>query len=363
MILIINQTSSPLFEDLLIALKKKSKIKLFKGIEYKRNNFLARIYTWLLYTIQVAIHLARFKRNYKKILVVTNPPFTQYIVALSGIPFSILVYDIYPNVLAQLNLPKKLFLIICRFWNLLNLYSFKRSTYIFTLTKEMSKELKSIFNSSQEWGKKVKVIKPWINSSLTKNFHKTVRFKRNDDSKILISYAGNLGLTHPIEPLLNSAKTIYKNVEIVIVGDGPKKSSLIELSKKYNLNKDTLKFMNPLPIKKLIALSKASDLAVVAIDGPSSNSSLPSKLFTAIFTSTPILAIAPINSSLSRIINYYNCGFIIEPNKNTEKNIINCINNLIKNPELINSKKINMKKASNSFNVKNANLLVDLFLS
>ena len=223
--------------------------------------------------------------------------------------------------------------------------------------------IKSNFNSSQDWKKKVRVINPWINTTLTKNFNKTIRFQRDDDSKFLISYAGNLGLTHPIEPLINSARTIYKNVEIIIVGDGPKKSLLIELSKKSNIHKAAVKFKKPLPIKKLISLSKASDLAVVAIDGPSSNSSLPSKLFTAIFTSTPILAIAPFNSSLSRIINFYNCGFIIEPNKNAEKNIVKLINNLIQNPEIINQKKINMNKASNSFNVKNAELLVNLFLS
>ena len=66
-----------------------------------------------------------------------------------------------------------------------------------------------------------------------------------------------------------------------------------------------------------------SDLAVIA-SKKSSNFSLPSKTFTALATGTPILCIASKQSSVSNLIRRFDCGFVLEPNKNF-KNIINLI--------------------------------------
>ena len=184
MILLINQTIDPFFEDISNLLSKNYKIKIFKGIKYRRNFFIGRLITWIIYTIQLFIHLSFFKKRYEKILVVSNPPITQFVVGLFGIPFSILVYDLYPNVLSKLQLPNLIFNLIKIFWEFLNSKVYHKAEYIFTLSDAMSNELRIYFNSKKNWKEKVKSIYPWVNQSLIKNkkyiSQSLSKFKKDD---------------------------------------------------------------------------------------------------------------------------------------------------------------------------------------
>ena len=341
MILLVNQSIGPFFEDISNLLSERYKIKIFKGVKYRRKFFIVRLLTWTIYTLQLFIQLIIFKKRYEKILVVSNPPITQFVVGLFGIPFSILVYDLYPNVLSKLKIPNLAFRFIEKIWNFFNSKVYDRAQYIFTLSDEMSKELSIYFDSKNSWKKKVKTILPWVNKNLLKNkklnSKSLTKFKK--DNIFVITYAGNLGLTHPIEYLIQGIKNLDNKVKVLIIGDGPKKSSIYKLAKSQENN--IYSFFGHMKSKKMLDTISSSDLAVVALDHDVANASLPSKTLTYLYAGTPILCIAPRISSVSKIIRKYNCGFVIEPDKFAPDAIDKLIKNILSNPKLLKEKKRN----------------------
>jgi len=361
-ILLVNQSIDPLCKDITELLRKKCSVKIFKGINYSRSFLIFRFASWLIFTIQLIIHLILFKKRYTKILVVTNPPLTQFVVGISGIPYSILVYDIYPNVIAQLNLPRLIYKYISKIWGFLNIKIYKKANYIFTLSNEMSNELKIYFPKLSEWKQKVVLISPWINKNLSEiKINSSISKKRFYTRKdLLITYCGNIGLTHPIEYLVDSAFISKINYKILIIGKGQKRLILYKLAKSKNLLNKKVFFHNPLPINEMIDQLSYSDLALVALDENVSNYSLPSKTFTYLYSGTPILCIAPRSSALAKIINKYNCGFIIEPNVNAPIKIEKLIQKIISNREILIEKKKNTLKALENFSIKNAEILINL---
>ena len=75
--LLVNQSIGSLFYDVILEISRKTKIDIFtgtflglknnkfnlyKGTRYNRKNYLTRIYTWTLFTIQLGLFLIT-KRN------------------------------------------------------------------------------------------------------------------------------------------------------------------------------------------------------------------------------------------------------------------------------------------------------------
>ena len=177
---------------------------------------------------------------------------------------------------------------------------------------------------------------------------------------LLIIYAGNMGITHPLEYLIDSFKSISQYSKIILIGDGSKKNSLKKSCLKFKEDKPL--FLDPVPLEELPYFLGAADLSIVSIDSQSSNISLPSKLFSALNCSQAILAIAPLDSELSRIVLNFNCGFVITPDNSFEENIKKLFEYLIVNPEKLRIAKSNAKIASKKFSQENAKKLSHLFI-
>ena len=62
--------------------------------------------------------------------------------------------------------------------------------------------------------------------------------KEKQSTKFVVGYAGSIGTPNGVETLVEAAKVLKANKDIffTIVGDGPRKKDLINLSKKYGLN-------------------------------------------------------------------------------------------------------------------------------
>ena len=120
-------------------------------------------------------------------------------------------------------------------------------------------------------------------------------------------------------------------------------------------------FLDPLNQEELPYYLANADLAVVCIDGPSSMFSLPSKLFTSINCLRPILAIAPNEAIVSKIVKKYNCGFIVPPDDHFEENLYLLLEELINNPKKLIQAKKNTELAKKVYSVNNAKKLVHYF--
>ena len=87
----------------------KDEVEVDKIIAYNRDSSLKRIFTWCWGTIQIFFKLLFNYRGYE-IVYVTNPPMCYLLPLLLRHPFSVIVYDIYPDALRNIGIKESNFL-------------------------------------------------------------------------------------------------------------------------------------------------------------------------------------------------------------------------------------------------------------
>jgi glycosyltransferase involved in cell wall biosynthesis len=372
-ILLVNQTQNFLFDDIASSVAQRFPISSLEGPRYIRTSLLLRVFTWCAYTFKLILHLTFASRKYSKLLIFSNPPLAPLIAPLARLPYALILFDLYPLVLSQVKpnyvLIRILFTIFTNFWHFLNSFIVPRAERVFVLSTAMASELRQYFSSDSIWADRVVVIPPWADTTTmlpSPVAADEFRTKFSIDG-FLVTYSGNLGLTHPLEFLLEASallinSSLSSRIQILFIGCGPKRNSLESQARELQLPQTSLRFLNPLPYNDVPASLSAADIAVVALDSLSASASLPSKTFNALACGTPVLALAPESSALSQLILKHNCGFVIEPGPDAPQNIADFLCELAANPDQLQKLSDNALLASCCYTSSNASSIADKWL-
>jgi glycosyltransferase involved in cell wall biosynthesis len=272
-------------------------VKVEKIITYNRSSGLKRMFTWSIGFIQI---LWLIKTRYRKadLFIVTNPPFAGLIPLFCSNPFSLLIFDVYPDVLVAYKfLGNKSF--ITNWWRKANRSIFNKARNVFTIAEGMKNVLSQYIPSE-----KIKVVPLWADNRFLKPVAKgdnifIRRYQLRD--KFLVLYSGNIGHSHSVEALVEVAKKINdSNIMFVIIGEGDKKEEVATFIKQYKLENCLL-----LPwqdVEMLPHSLSAADLAVVALGKEASGFSIPSKTFSLMSVGKPLLCIADDSSELATLV-------------------------------------------------------------
>ena len=98
--------------------KLDKEVKFEKIIAYNRSSSIKRLFTWSWGFIQI-LWLVKVRYRKAELFIVTNPPFASFLPLFSSNVFSLLVYDVYPDVLIAYKMID-LNSFISRFWKNLN---------------------------------------------------------------------------------------------------------------------------------------------------------------------------------------------------------------------------------------------------
>jgi glycosyltransferase involved in cell wall biosynthesis len=333
MVLLVNQHTVPIFSDIVHAFYDKGeettlftghvevggrslpeRTRLKKSIAYNRKSAVTRFCTWLLFSIHYAIYLSTCRRP-DFILVTTNPPVapfvTAFIAGLRKIPFHIVLYDLYPDALFQAGFVKNRNP-ISKLWAALNPWLFRRAKKIFTLSLSM-KEAASKYTGEE---KKIRVIFNWADTSYIHPIPKAsnpFRSLHGLNNKFIVLYAGNMGLTHDLESLVNAADILREDekLAVVLIGDGGKRRKLEEMVREKQPG--NVLFL-PFQDEKDFPFAMASaDVGVVTLGTGGEGISVPSKTYVNLAAGACLLTIAPKSSELNRLIEEHDAGVICEP--------------------------------------------------
>lgn len=325
-----------------------SGVKWHKINTYNRDTSVKRIWSWLLGSINMFWVVLRWYRK-AHIVAITNPPLSVFVPWMLKCSYDIVIYDIYPDALAHYGYANRKSLVY-KVWAKLNRRAFQKAQRIFTLTKGM-KELADKYTKDKE---KVEVVPLWSGAS-------DFQFVARKDNHILketgsvdkfnIVYSGNLGLTHPIEKLIELAEYLDPDrFSIIIIGGGAKKQQLEKLSKQKQLpNVHLLPWQ---PIERLTHNLYAADINVVTLDKAASDLSIPSKTFNILTIGNPILGICSEDSALAELLREHNCGVL--SNGADMGNIASEIIKHQENPALMEEMRRNSAKAALNFSRDNA---------
>ncbi len=320
-------------------------IKIQKTIVFDRSSPIKRILSWSICTMHLFFLLLIKYRDYH-VLYYTNPPMAYFNALIFKNPFSIVVFDVYPDALKLAGIKDSS--LIYQIWSWVNKKVFKKAVQIITLSEGMKMQLSNYINN-----KKIKVVPLWPGSQNLKPISKLDNpflHKHGWLDKFIVLYSGNIGLGHKLEVLIEAAELLkkYPNILFLFIGDGAKKNVLLKLKKNKML--ENIVFL-PWQESSVLPYSLASgDIAVVALETEATHTSVPSKTFNYMAVGAPILGIGPPGSALASLIQEHKMGGYFNGNNSHE--ITSFIENLYNDQEARIMYSNNSKKAGMLYNYK-----------
>lgn len=318
---------------------------------YDRSTQIRRIYTWLLATFQIVWKIS-WKYRSSQLLIVSNPPLAPLTPLFLRNPYSILIYDIWPDVLVnQKVLNEKHWFV--RAWKWANRKTFGKAKYVFTIGKGMKECLCQYTNEN-----KIQVVPLWADQAgIHRVEKKNNQFlkKYNLEGKFVVLYSGNMGNTHRVDSLVDVAQTVNDDeIVFVLIGHGEKKAQI-----ERRVSEEKCKNVLVLPYQPYSFLShslSAADIAVVTLDTTASQMSVPSKTFNLMALGIPLLCIASPESELGKIVHDYEVGEIFLPED--VEGMKNYILKMKETNSLLDRYASNSYAASKHFTSKNAELFL-----
>ena len=162
-------------------------VKINKIVAYNKSSAIKRILTWVIAFVQIFFLLA-FKYRKYEVVYVTNPPISYFASLILKNPFSVIVYDTYPDALRNIGIKQGHWLY--DMWSKWNRKLFNRAKCVYTLSDGMAHQLTTYVDRN-----KIKVIQLWPASESFSPINKPENFfvKRHHlDDKFVVLYSGNI---------------------------------------------------------------------------------------------------------------------------------------------------------------------------
>jgi glycosyltransferase involved in cell wall biosynthesis len=126
----------------------------------------------------------------------------------------------------------------------------------------------------------------------------------------VVLHAGNLGFYGAWSTLVGAAKILPHNgIRLVFVGDGANRKQLEET----NQGCPNVHFLPFRPASEIPCVMAAGDVHVVTIRRGLGGVVVPSKVYSILAAGRPILAVAPEDTDVARIVRSEDCGIVADP--------------------------------------------------
>ena len=304
-----------------------SRVRLDNLIRYDNGTAFHRIFTWGWATIQI-FHKIFWHYRHFDVIYYTNPPMSYFCSRVFRNRYRVVVWDLYPDALRTVGIgPKNL---VWRFWARINRKAFAKAERVVTLGESMKRLV------AQYCAEEQIVIAPlWSASSrfspVAKDQNPFV-LQHGIAEKFTVLYSGNIGYTHSVEVLVEVARRMRDEADVLflIIGHGKKKAMLEKMVKEYGLANVMMLDFQPLDV---LPYSLASaDLGVVTLDDNVAAVSVPSKTFNLFAVGAPVLAIANERTEMHLLLSRYGNGRCIP--KDHVDEMVAFIRQLKGNPDL-----------------------------
>ncbi len=311
------------YSNKLIQKERINGIKVIRVWSYisKNSGFYKRILDFISYSI-MAFFIGIFQKF--DIVIGTSPQFftvvsARFLSFFKMKPWVMEVRDIWPESIVAVGLLNKNSFSY-KFIRKIEIWLYKSANRIIVVTDSFRNYLISL-NINPE---KIEVVKNGINLEEINNFKNSVN-KEIDlnipKNKLIICYAGTLGMAHGLDFIINSlTKLKNKNFHFLFIGDGAEKNNLIELSKKLEL--DNITFLKRQKKSDLYKIINNIDVSLVNLKKNNTFLNvIPSKIFENIAFGKPILL--GLEGESKQLINSYRVGITFEPE--SQKSFINAL--------------------------------------
>jgi glycosyltransferase involved in cell wall biosynthesis len=333
-----------------------SKVRKLRIGKKSRVSHVRRFIAWFFASIQIFFILLFRYRKYE-ILYYSLPPFAYLGSLLLPNKFSLVMFDVYPDVLKMLNIKEKNF--IYRMWAKGNKKLFNKAHRVYTIGDSLA-DLMAQYAPRE----KIHVVPLWTGLSNVQPVSKTQNpfaIEHKIQHKFIVQYSGNIGGTHNIESMIETAKLLkeQKDILFLIIGRGLKVPLVNKLIEEYALdNCMVLPFQPDEVIRYSIA---AADISIVLIEDKIADVSIPSKVYNIMAVGSGILSISPASSEINKLVKRYNIGANFQ--KEEVQQMADYILHVKNSPALKQQYSSNAIEAAKNYTAANAEKYLDIYLN
>lgn len=282
------------------------KVKIEWICRYNRGNSLRKALSWIQGTFQIMYLLWKKYSDFERFYF-TIPPTAYLFADRFHTPFSIAIYDLFPDALRISGFRSRS--ILFRWWSGRNKKVFSRARIIYALSDRMQCR---ILKYSK---RKIHIIPNWTAfSGFTPIPKEKNRIANREglNNKFIVQYSGNIGSTHNVETILEVAELLsdVRDIEFNIIGRGDRTKKIREIIDRKNLK--NCKLLPFLKDEELYESLCCADLAVVTLDERTADVSVPSKIYNLMAAGVPVMAITGMNSAVAAIITANDMGRTFE---------------------------------------------------
>ena len=274
---------------------------------------IQRVLSYLSFMLSACWYAGRLPTP--DVLVATSP---QFFAALAGyvgawrkdVPFVLEIRDLWPESIVAVGAMSRN--VIIRFLEWVERVLYRKAEHIVVVTDSFEEAIaeKDIARN------KISVIKngietAWWDEPLDEERLAELQHEHALEGKFVASYIGTIGMAHRADILLEAARRCDDpDIVFMVVGTGAKKDELA--ARQAELELDNFRLVDKVPKEQVPYLLALSDTSVVHLrDDPLFETVIPSKIFEAMATGTPI--VLGVRGESQRIVETAEAGLPIPP--------------------------------------------------
>ena len=327
------------------------RVKRIRAPQVRQSSLPRRLFNWTVFTAWMFfVLLFSTSDKDREIVFVSNPPFLPIamwlVCRVRGWHYTYIVYDVYPEMaIAPGHISEEG--LIARVWARLTEYAFRDSTRIVSLGPAMREKIIDYVDNPDFDESKVSIIHNWEDEEFIQPLPKSKNWFCQEHDLIdtfTILYSGNIGDNHDLETLVRAAvKFKTEPVTFLIIGEGDKKPSLVNLALQNGLIGGTVKFLPYQEIDDLPYTLTAGDVSVVTVSEGMKGVCVSSKLYTGLAAGTPILVISDADDDEARIVNECSAGMQVK--QGDVDAVVKAIEDWRSAPKIVNEQGRNAREA------------------
>ncbi|MGH2757179.1 MAG: glycosyltransferase family 4 protein [Actinomycetota bacterium] len=222
-------------------------------------------------------------------------------------PFVFNIQDVFPDVVIELGFLKNPLLIAAA--RRLERYCYRRADAITVLSEELRENVVAKVDDSA----KVRVIPNFVDTDVIAPTERDNAYRAEFGltGKKVVMYAGNVGLSQPVDLLLDAATALAYEPDLVFVinGAGARRAELERRARDMT----NVVFVDMQPIERLPEVLAAADIHVVALKRGLARASVPSKSYSILAAGRPLIASVDDSSAVAEMISGAGAGIAVPP--------------------------------------------------
>ena len=286
------------------------RIRRVRHTQFAKASFVGRLANML--TFQITAAWSALTASHADVVIVeTDPPFlcllgrTLQVVRRSRLVCYL--QDIYPDVAVALKKLKPG--LVARLLRLAFFGVYRRSDVVVVLSHDM----RHLLTEHGVPVERIHVIPNWIDTDLVRPVKHGNWFRHVHDleHKFVVMYSGNVGMSQNLSMVLETAELLRNRQEIafVFVGDGADRANLVQIANEKALT--NVRFFDYQPKSDLADSLSAADVHLVVLQPQIRRLLMPSKVYGALASGTPILAITADDCELAETVRQHDLGLVI----------------------------------------------------